>query len=142
MSSPLPSGLPVRRQLVGGAVAAFGLPAVTALLVHQRDDLSYATPVLLVLLLVVVVALLGGLRPAVPAAVTGGLALNYFFTPPLYSWSIARGDHVLVLAVYLAVAVALAYVVDLAARRTACGTCRIPYPEATCRAGHRGSKEK
>lgn len=119
MPSPPSLGLPVRRQLLGAAVAALGLPVVTGLLVRERDALSYATPVLLVLLLVVVVALVGGLRPAVPAAVAGGLALNYFFTPPLYTWSIARTDHVVVLAVYLAVAIAVAYVVDLAARRTA-----------------------
>jgi two-component system sensor histidine kinase KdpD len=109
----------VRRQVLGAAVAAVGLPVITAALVRVRDDLSLATPVLVVLLLVVAVALVGGLRPAVPAALGGGLALNYLFTPPLHRFSIARQDHVVVLAVYLAVAVAVAVVVDFAARRTA-----------------------
>jgi two-component system sensor histidine kinase KdpD len=119
VSPQLPRGLPVRRQLVGAAVAAVGLPVVTGVLVRARDDLSLATPVLVVLMLVVVVALVGGLRPAVPAALVGGLALNYWFTPPLHQLSIDRPDHVVVLAVYLAVAVAVSVVVDLAARRTA-----------------------
>ncbi|MCW2500692.1 MAG: histidine kinase [Frankiales bacterium] len=77
VTSPLPPrGLPVRRQVLGAAVAAVGLPVITAALVRVRDDLSLATPVLVVLLLVVGVALVGGLRPAVPAALGGGLALN------------------------------------------------------------------
>jgi two-component system sensor histidine kinase KdpD len=109
----------VRRQLVGAAVAVVGLPLVAGILVQARDDLSLATPVLIVLMLVVGVALVGGLRPAVPAALVGGLALNYWFTPPLHDFSIDRADHVVVLAVYLAVAVAVSTVVHLATRRTA-----------------------
>lgn len=109
----------MRRQLAGAAVAVVGLPVVTALLVQARRDLSLATPVLVVLLLVVVVALLGGLRPAVPAAVAGGLSLNYWFTAPLHQLTVDRPQDLLVLGVYLAVAVAVSLVVDLAARRTA-----------------------
>ena len=76
---------------------------------------------LLVLLLVVAVALVGGLRPAVPAALVGGLSLNYFFTPPVHQFTVDRPQDLLVLGVYLAVAVAVSVVVDLAARRTAEG---------------------
>ena len=110
--------LPARRLWSGAAVAALGLPVMTAVLVHHRDDLSYATPVLLVLLLVVAVALIGGIRPAAPAAVVGGLALNFYFTPPLHELSVSRPQDLLVLGVYLAVAVSVSAVVDLAARRT------------------------
>jgi two-component system sensor histidine kinase KdpD len=115
----LPRGLPPRRQWAGALLAAVGLPAVVAALVAARDDLRYATPVLVVLMVVVAVALVGGLRPAVPAALAGGLALNYFFTPPLHELSVAHPQDLLVLGVYLAVAVAVSGVVDLAARRTA-----------------------
>lgn len=114
-----PRGLSLRRQVAGALVALLGLPIVTALLVAERDRLSYATPVLLVLSVVVVVALVGGLRPAVPAALAGGLALNYWFTPPLHELTVERPQDLLLLAVYLAVAVAVSGVVDLAARRTA-----------------------
>lgn len=109
----------MRRQVAGVAAALVGLPALTVVLVQARADLSYATPVLLVLLLVLVVALLGGIRPGVPAAIAGGLSLNYFFTPPLHQLTIDRTDDLVVLAVYLAVAVAVSVVVDLSARRTA-----------------------
>lgn len=110
-------GLPARRELLGAGVAVVALPSLTAVLVANRG--SYATPVLLVLLLVVVVALIGGRRPALPTAVVGGLALNYFFTPPLHRLAVDRTDDVVVLLVYLAVAAAVSVVVDLAARRTA-----------------------
>jgi K+-sensing histidine kinase KdpD len=111
-------GLPVRRLWVGAALGAGGLPLLTAVLVAHRQELSYATPVLLTLLLVVTVALVGGLRPAGPAAVGGGLLLNYFFTQPIHQLTVERPQDLLVLGVYLAVAVAVSAVVDVAARRT------------------------
>ncbi len=113
------SGLTAGRQLAGAAIALVGLPAGTAVLAANRDQLSYATPVLLMLLVVVVIALVGGLRPAVPAAVGGALLLNYFFTTPLHEFAVDRPQDLVVLAVYLAVAVSVSTVVDLAARRTA-----------------------
>jgi two-component system sensor histidine kinase KdpD len=114
-----PRGVPPRRQLYGGLLVLVGLPLLTAVLVAARDRLSYATPVLLVLSVVVATALLGGLRPAVPAALAGALSLNYFFTPPLHELRVERPQDLLVLGVYLAVAVSVSLVVDLAARRTA-----------------------
>ena len=113
------AGLSGRRQLMGASLLIAGLPALTAVLVHDRHRLSYATPVLFVLLLVVAVALTGGLRVALPAAVLGGLALNWFFTPPYGTFVVDRPDQLLVLGVYLAVAVSVSVIVDLAARRTA-----------------------
>jgi two-component system sensor histidine kinase KdpD len=110
-------GIAVRREAAAAVLAVLGIPALTAVLTHTEQ--GYATPVLLMLLLVVGVALVGGLRPAVPAAVAGGVALNYWFTPPLHRLSIASGSDVVVLLVYLAVAVAVSVVVDLAARRSA-----------------------
>lgn len=121
MTSPRPlppRGLSRPRRAAAWVLAAAGLPALTALLVAARSDLSYATPVLLVLLLVLAVALVGGLRPAAPAALGGGLALNYFFTEPLHTLAVDRPEQLVVLVTYLAVAVAVSAVVDRAARRT------------------------
>lgn len=114
-----PRGLGRRRQLQGALLAAVGLPVVTAILVAMRERLSYATPVLLVLLIVVATALVGGLWPAAPASLAGGLSLNYYFTPPLHRLTVERPQDLVVLGVYLAVAVSVSGVVDLAARRTA-----------------------
>ena len=118
MSRQARAGLPAPRQWAGAVLAGIGLPVLTVVLIAHRDRLSYATPVLLVLLVVVGVALVGGLRPAVPTAVAGGLSLNYFFTPPIHRLTVDRPQDLLVLGVYLAVAVSVSAVVDLAARRT------------------------
>jgi two-component system sensor histidine kinase KdpD len=82
-------------------------------------DLDYAVPVLLVLALVVATALLGGIRIALPGAVAGALLMNWFLTPPYGTLTVASPEQLLVLAVYLGAAIAVSWVVDLAARRTA-----------------------
>jgi two-component system sensor histidine kinase KdpD len=92
------------------------------LLVDERETLPLATPVLLVLLVVVVGALLGGLRVGLPAAVVGGLVLNWFFTVPYDTLVVDQVDQLVVLGVYLAVALVVSLAVGLAARRTAEGT--------------------
>ena len=69
-------------------------------------------------LLVVVVALVGGLWPALFAAVLSGLTLDYFFIEPVFSVTIASPPHALALALYIVNAVLVSYVVDQAARRS------------------------
>ena len=46
---------------------------------------------------VVAVALVGGLYPALFAAVAGSLLLNYYFTPPIHRFTIAERENVLAL---------------------------------------------
>ena len=47
------------------------------------------------------------------------LLLNYLFTPPLYTLTIAEPENVVTIALFVAVGIAVAIVVDNAARRTA-----------------------
>ena len=114
---PRAYGVSRRRQLIGTAVGLVGLPAVTLALAGHRDDLLLSTPVLLVLAVVVTVAIIGGIRPALPSALAGFLLLNVVFTRPYGTFSVHRLDQGLALAVYTAVAVAVSVVVDVAARR-------------------------
>jgi two-component system sensor histidine kinase KdpD len=107
-----------RRRIAGFVLAVVGLPLLTLLLAGLRSSLSLPSDILLFLVAVVGVALVGGLYPALLAAVAGFLLLNYFFTPPLHHWTIAQGENVLALGAYIAVAAAVSAVVDLAARRT------------------------
>jgi two-component system sensor histidine kinase KdpD len=109
----------LRRQALGAACVLIGLPVVTVLLVDRRETLPLATPVLLVLLVVVLGALLGGLRVGLPAAVAGGLLLNWFFTVPYGTFVVDQPEQLVVLTVYLAVALAVSGSVGIAARRTA-----------------------
>jgi two-component system sensor histidine kinase KdpD len=95
------------------------LPALTVLLVGRRATMPLATPVLLTLTLVVLAAILGGLRVGLPAALIGGLVLNWFFTEPYGTLAVDDADQLVVLSVYLAVGSAVSLVVGVAARRTA-----------------------
>ncbi|MDQ3611469.1 MAG: DUF4118 domain-containing protein [Actinomycetota bacterium] len=114
-----PEALGRRRRLAGWAMAVLGSAALTWVLAATRDLHGLPTSLMLFLTLTVGVALLGGLWPAVAAAVLGSALLNYWFTPPLYTWKIADPENVLALIVFVLVAAAVASVVDLAARRTA-----------------------
>jgi two-component system sensor histidine kinase KdpD len=67
---------------------------------------------------VLVVALLGGVAPAALSALLSGLLLNYFLTEPRYSFTIAEPDAAVTEVVLLVVAVAVAALVDSAAKRT------------------------
>ena len=67
----------------------------------------------------VAVAALGGLRPALAAAVASDLLVNFFFVPPFHTLTVEDPDHVIVLVVYVAVAVTVSLAVELAARQRA-----------------------
>ncbi len=73
---------------------------------------------LLYLSLTVAAALLGGLFPALVSAAVGSLLLNWYFTPPVHTFTIADPKNIVAIAIFVAVAVSVASVVDLAARRT------------------------
>jgi two-component system sensor histidine kinase KdpD len=64
------------------------------------------------------IALIGGVWPAVLAGVGGSLLLNYYFVPPLHEFTIAERNNAFALAAFVAVALMVSAVVDLAARRT------------------------
>ena len=110
-------GLSRQRELVAAALAVVGLVALTWLLVGFRHGLTLASLDLIYLVLVVGVALVGGLRPAVLAAVASGVVLNYYFTPPVHSFTIADRNNALAIVVFVVVAVSVSTVVDLAATR-------------------------
>jgi two-component system sensor histidine kinase KdpD len=69
--------------------------------------------------LVLVIGAVGGLWPAVASAVVASLLLNWFFTPPIHTWTIAEAEHLLALVVFVLVAVAVSVLVDRAERSRA-----------------------
>jgi len=106
-----------RRQVLGLLVALIGGPLLSWLLFALRNPESITAEVLSYQLLVVVVALIGGLRPAVFAAVLSGITLDFLFVAPLYSVTVAHPLHVIALALYVIIAVLVSLIVDQAARR-------------------------
>ncbi|MET7419398.1 ATP-binding protein, partial [Dactylosporangium sp. NPDC005555] len=111
-------GLTLRRRLAGVALAVLGLPLLTAGLTAVQADISLPSDILAFLMLTVAVALTGGLWPALLAAVSSFLLLNYYFTPPLHLFTVAERENLFALLAFVLVAVAVSTVVDLAARRT------------------------
>ncbi|WP_101789532.1 sensor histidine kinase [Nonomuraea indica] len=107
-----------KRRLAGWTAALLGLPALTAVLNAIGDVLSLPSQILAFLVAVIGVALLGGLWPAITAAVGGFLLLNFFFTNPYRTLIIYDPEVLLALVVFVVVAVAVSAIVDLAARRT------------------------
>jgi len=112
-------GIDLRRQLAGAALAVAGLPALTALLVAWRGHLNLSDDLLIYLVAVVAVTVVGGFWPAVFAAVAASLLLNWYFTEPLHTFTIAEPKNLLALVLFVTVAVAVSSVVHLAARREA-----------------------
>ncbi|MBB3732837.1 sensor histidine kinase [Nonomuraea dietziae] len=106
------------RRLTGWIVAVVGVPALTAALIPFRNDLSLPSEILFFLVMTVGVALIGGMWPAITAAVGGSLLLNFFFTPPVGEFTISDPENLFALIVFVLVAAAVSTIVDLAARRT------------------------
>ncbi|HEY0869957.1 MAG TPA: DUF4118 domain-containing protein [Acidothermaceae bacterium] len=111
------SGIGGRRLLGGFALEAVGLPVLTLCLVAVRSHLVFADDLLLYLAAVIAVTLVGGFWPSVVAAIASSLLLNWYFTPPVHTWTIDSPQNVLALALFVAVAVTVSSVVHLAARR-------------------------
>ncbi|KQU03266.1 histidine kinase [Rhodococcus sp. Leaf7] len=106
----------VRRPLAWAA--ALVVPSVAAAAIHLVDDyLELGGESALFFVVVLAVSLLGGVAPAVLSALFSALLLNFFFTEPRYSFTIAEPDNFVTTVVLLVVAVAVAVLVDIAARR-------------------------
>ncbi|MFE9097050.1 ATP-binding protein [Streptomyces sp. NPDC007264] len=133
-------GLPVARgarlgrsRIVAGWLVGVAGPALLTLLLTSTSTSTstgsgsgtgsgagsaLANDMLAFLALTVAAALLGGLLPALASAAAGSLLLNWFFTPPVHTLTIADPQNIVAMAIFVAVAVSVASVVDLAARRT------------------------
>ncbi|MFP5327764.1 MAG: DUF4118 domain-containing protein [Acidimicrobiia bacterium] len=110
------AGLSPKRQFLGAAVAVVGLTALTAALLPLRDDLAVESVLLLYLVVVVATAAVGGVWPSLAAASFAVGLVNWFFTPPFHTLTIAEGEHVLALIVFLLVAGVVAVYVTVAER--------------------------
>jgi two-component system sensor histidine kinase KdpD len=106
-----------RRMALGVGLAATALPALTAILAADRRHLSLTDDLLFYLSAVVAVAVVGGFWPAVASAIAVSLLVNWFFTPPLHTFTIGEPDNLIALLLFVVVAISVASVVHLAARR-------------------------
>jgi two-component system, OmpR family, sensor histidine kinase KdpD len=117
LAPAVPAGMDRRRQVAGVLLAAAVLPLLTAGLALGRRHLSLDDDLLIYLVAVVAVAIAGGFWPAVLAAVAASLLLNWFFTPPVHTFTIDKPANLVALLLFVTVAVTVSSVVHLAARR-------------------------
>jgi two-component system, OmpR family, sensor histidine kinase KdpD len=113
------SSLTPRHRHTASWLAALVVPsAICALIVWLLDPyLGVGGESALFFIGVLVVALLGGVAPAALSALLSGLLLNYFLVEPRHTFTIAEPDSAVTVVVLLLVAVAVAALVDGAAKR-------------------------
>ncbi|PYI67812.1 histidine kinase [Arthrobacter livingstonensis] len=104
-----------RKRVIAGFTLAVVLPVVVQL---GTGELSLQLTMLIQFAATIAVALVGGLWPAVVAAVWSSLLLNYYSAPPVGTLTISDPENFLALLVFLLVAVAVALAVDQSARRS------------------------
>ncbi|MCX4758601.1 ATP-binding protein [Kitasatospora purpeofusca] len=108
-----------RRRTVAGYLAGLAVPALLTLLLSQVDSgLNLTTVALIFQLGVVGVALFGGAVSALLASLVASLLLNYYFIPPVHTFTIGETNNFIALAVFAAVALTVSTVVDHGARLT------------------------
>jgi two-component system sensor histidine kinase KdpD len=113
------SPLPARRRLAALVIGLIGFPLLTLILTANRGSDGLATALSSYLVLVVIVAATGGVWPAALAALAGFLLSNYFFAPPIHTFTIADTRDILALVMFLVTAGVVSVLVDLSARKTA-----------------------
>ncbi|MFF2354950.1 ATP-binding protein [Kitasatospora sp. NPDC058115] len=107
-----------RTRTVAGWLIGVAGPPLLALVLINVHGLGLTTDMLLFLSLTVCAALVGGLFPAIASALVGSTALNYYFAPPIHTFTIDEPQNIMAVAIFTTVGMAVASVVDLAARRT------------------------
>ena len=113
------SPLSARRRLAAVLLGVIGFPLLTVALTSGGGHVDLATALSSYLVLVVAVAATGGVWPGILAAAAGFLLSNYYFAPPVHTFTIADARDVLALVMFLVTAGVVSVLVDLAARRTA-----------------------
>ncbi|MFC8274580.1 ATP-binding protein [Streptomyces sp. NPDC057271] len=106
------------RLVAGWLVGVAGPLLLTLVLTSMGGGTGLANEMQLFMAVTVAAALLGGMWPALASATVGSLLLNWYFTPPVHTWTIADPENIFAFFVFFAVAASVASVVGLAARRT------------------------
>ena len=113
------SPLSARRRFAAVLLGVVGFPLLTLLLTSTGSRADLSTALSTYLLLVVAVAATGGVWPGFLAAIVGFLLSNYYFAPPIHTFTITDARDVLALLIFLVTAGVVSVLVDVAARRTA-----------------------
>ncbi len=106
-----------RRRIAGYAMATAGTAAFVGALLPLRYGITPLSNGFAFLALVVVTVTIGGLGPGIVSSFTSFLAFNFFFIPPYGTFAIGRGEHVVVLFVFLGLSVLISVLMARATSR-------------------------
>lgn len=107
----------LRNGWVGYCGSLSGAGAVTAFLIPFRGHINSTTVALAFLLVVLFAAILWGSRPALLASVLGVVCFNFFFIPPIHTFTIADPQNWVALAVFFITALTVGQLSARARRR-------------------------
>jgi K+-sensing histidine kinase KdpD len=107
----------LRKGWDGYAVAVLGVGAVTALLAPFSDRINSTTVALALLLVVLFDATYRGSRPALLASVLAMLCFNFFFLPPLHTFTIYEAQNWVALTAFFVTAITAGQLSARAKRR-------------------------
>ncbi|WP_035806267.1 sensor histidine kinase [Kitasatospora mediocidica] len=107
-----------RPRTIAGWLIGVGGPLLLSAVLSGVRGPGLPTDMLLFLSVTVCAALVGGLLPAIAAALVGSTALNYYFTPPTHTFTISDPENILAVGIFTAVGISVATVVDTAAKRS------------------------
>jgi PAS domain S-box-containing protein len=110
--------LPQNRSL-GFLAAILGIAAVTGMCALLRSHINEMTVALAMLLVVLFVAVVWERWPGMLASVLGMLCLNYFFLPPLYTFTIADPKNWIALSAFFMTALTAGQLSTWAKQRAA-----------------------
>jgi two-component system sensor histidine kinase KdpD len=105
------------RRVAGYLFALVGITIITAILEPISLKISHTTVALALLMAVLFTATLWGSRPALLASVLGVLCFNFFFLPPVGTWTISDPENWFALAAFLVTAVTAGQLSARAKRR-------------------------
>ncbi|HSK74002.1 MAG TPA: DUF4118 domain-containing protein, partial [Pyrinomonadaceae bacterium] len=101
----------------GYVTAVFGIAVVTAVLEPIHLRITLATVALTLLMVVLFVATVWGSRPALVASGLGILSFNYFFLPPVRTWTINDPENWVAWIAFVVTAVTAGQLSSYAKRR-------------------------
>ena len=106
-----------RHILIRCLLAVLGIAAMTAVLELFRTEVNSTTVALGLLLVVLFAATFWGSKPAIVASIVGMACFNFFFLPPVRTFSIADPDNWIALAAFLITALTVGQLSARAKRR-------------------------
>jgi two-component system sensor histidine kinase KdpD len=108
----------MRRQATALLIGLAGFPLLTLILTANRSHVGLSTALSAYLILVIAIAVVGGVGPALLGSVAGFLLLNWYFSPPIHTFTIADTRDIAALVMFLLTAGVVSVLVDISARRT------------------------